>query len=103
MITTHSIADYREALYNFLISPPIEGFRQGPYFDSKGLVTIGTGFNIETDGDVLRYVLNQLGVFVGKSDQAINAAVNDFQQAIVGGEQTGTFCISRQSEALMRG
>src|SRR6266540_1722330 len=72
MITTHSIADYRTALYAFLSSPSIEGFRQDPYFDKpQGFVTIGVGFNIEGDPNVLLYVLNQLGVFAEQSDEVI--------------------------------
>ncbi|MDH5670388.1 MAG: hypothetical protein OEY86_20495 [Nitrospira sp.] len=84
MIATHSTTNYRNDLYAFLSSDRIEGFRQDPYFDSVGLATIGVGFNIEGDRNVLRYVLNQLGVFDGKSDQAINDAVEDFRLTIIG-------------------
>jgi hypothetical protein len=57
MITTHSTTNYRNDLYAF--SPSIEDFRQDPYFDSVGLATIGVEFNIETDTNVLLYVLKR--------------------------------------------
>jgi len=84
MITTHATANYRDDLYAFLRSDRIEGFRQDPYFDSKGLVTIGVGFNIEGDRNVRRYVLNQLGVFAGQSDQEIENRQLEFEQIILG-------------------
>jgi GH24 family phage-related lysozyme (muramidase) len=82
MIPTHATTNYRDDLYAFLSSPPIEGFRQDPYFDSVGLATIGVGFNIEGDRSVQRYVLNQLGVFAGRSDQEIENIRQDFENTI---------------------
>ncbi|MEQ1846527.1 MAG: hypothetical protein ABL983_13260 [Nitrospira sp.] len=44
MNNTQPIANYRTALLAFLT--PLEGFREDPYFDTKGIATIGHGFNI---------------------------------------------------------
>jgi len=82
MINTHPIADYRTALLTFLT--PVEGFRQDPYFDTKGIATIGHGFNIETNPDALLLVLNQLGLFAGRTDQEIVNIRDDFRQLISG-------------------
>jgi hypothetical protein len=67
MITTHPITDpsgdYRVELLSSLVIR--EGFRQDPYFDPKGIVTVGYGFNIQ-DRAILSLVLNQLGKKKGK-------------------------------------
>lgn len=83
MITTHSTSNYRNDLYTFLSSSTIEGYRQDPYFDSVGQATIGVGFNIEGDSNVQRYVLNQLGVFAGRTDQEIETIRKDFEATII--------------------
>ncbi len=59
MITTHSIADFRAALYGFLSSSSIEGFRQDPYFDSKGIATM------EEKWGQTRFITDFLGLPLG--------------------------------------
>lgn len=80
MITTTPIPNYRSDPF----LKGAEGIRENPYFDTEGLATIGYGFNIETNADALKLVLNQLGVFDGQLDQNINKIVKDFTTAIQG-------------------
>lgn len=72
MNNTQSITSYRNDLLTFLT--PLEGFRQDPYFDTKGIVTIGYGFNIETNPAARLLVLNRLGLFAGRTDLEIAKA-----------------------------
>lgn len=66
-----------------------------PYYDTAGTprLTIGYGFNLEGDPDRLQLVLNQ--IYSGANP----AAVAQFKN---GGEETGTFYISWQSDELTR-
>ncbi|MDH5642503.1 MAG: hypothetical protein OEY28_14540, partial [Nitrospira sp.] len=99
---THSTSNYRDDLYAFLSNDQIEKFKQDPYFDSKGLVSIGVGFNIETDRTVRLYVLNQLGVFAGQSAQEIRNRSSVFDQLIGGVTDGDEVALVNQLNAKLR-
>ena len=100
MNNTQPITNYRTDLLTFLT--PLEGFRQDPYFDTKGIVTIGYGFNIETNPDALLLVLNQLGLFAGRTDQGIISIRNDFGQLISGVTAGDTIVLVNTLNAKVR-
>lgn len=60
MITSwHTLTNYASTLYATLSSPAYEGVRTRPYLDTKGLPTIGAGFNL-ADATVRTAVLKAI-------------------------------------------
>ena len=87
MIRLHTITGYADALYSFLMNLECLDKVNGdlkPYYDSKKLVTIGIGFNVEGNPLALNIVLKAFGIDpsrTGLSAEAI-AAENEYLSKI---------------------
>ena len=59
---TLSAADYTTQLFNVIAQ--LEGQKSGSYFDCKGIVSIGVGFNIDSSSGVANRtsVMNTIGL-----------------------------------------
>lgn len=81
-----TVADYRTEVFNAIFAE--EDYRSLAYYDtaSPPRATIGYGFNFERETGYLRLVLNELGIFSGRTNAEINTIIEVFYTAIEGAQ-----------------
>ena len=107
----HSAGDYQAALQQFLINAECTGgiIDVSPYFDPKGIVTIGIGFNIDDSdarSEYLKYVLQELNLDQRPSEidptKTANAIIADVIDSVTPRVKSNNWKLQQELNAALK-